>query len=76
MQLCRFYLPKHGDRLGLVIAGNVCDLTASGRPVLATFSTLLQASVARPIEALLKDVHLPDLPDARDGGPCLHVHRV
>lgn len=62
MQLCRFYHPDHGDRLGLLRGGEVYDLTASGKPSLATLSDLLRASIATPIEALLEDVALPGLP--------------
>ena len=57
IQLCRFYLPGHGARLGQVVAGTVVDLTASRRPEFATFSVLLRASVTTPIRALLQQVN-------------------
>ena len=62
IQLCRFYLPGHGARLGLVAAGSVVDLTASRRPEYATLSILLRASVATPIQALLQRVSASALP--------------
>lgn len=62
MQLCRFHLPGQGVRLGQSVAGNVYDLTASRQPAFAALSNLLQASVTTPIEALLHDVPLADLP--------------
>jgi 2-dehydro-3-deoxy-D-arabinonate dehydratase len=62
MQLCRFYSPHQGERLGLVVAENVCDLTASGRPYFATLAALLQASVTTPMGALLREVDRSGLP--------------
>ncbi|UCC61570.1 MAG: fumarylacetoacetate hydrolase family protein [Anaerolineae bacterium] len=62
MQLCRFTLPGQGHRLGLLAERTAYDLTASGWPALATLSALLQASITTPIEALLKDVDLTELP--------------
>jgi len=62
LQLCRFYLPGHGARLGQVVAGTVVDLTASRRPEYATLSLLLRASVATPIQALLQRVSASTLP--------------
>jgi len=62
MQLCRFYLPGQGARLGLVAGGSVVDLTASRRPEYATLSILLRASVATPIQALLQRVSGSALP--------------
>jgi len=62
MQLCRFYLPGQGARLGLVAGGSVVDLTASRRPEYATLSSLLRASVATPIQALLQRVSGSALP--------------
>jgi 2-dehydro-3-deoxy-D-arabinonate dehydratase len=62
MQLCRFHLPDHGDRLGQLVAGTLYDLTASGRPAFATLSALLQASVTTPIPHLLADLDPSDLP--------------
>jgi len=61
-QLCRFYLPGQGARLGLVAGGSVVDLTASRRPEYATLSILLRASVATPIQALLQRVSGSALP--------------
>jgi len=62
MQLCRFYLPDHGDRLGQLVTGKVYDLTSSGRPAFATLSALLQASVTTPISNMLEDLDLSELP--------------
>jgi 2-dehydro-3-deoxy-D-arabinonate dehydratase len=62
MQLCRFHLPNHGARLGLLIGDRVYDLTATGQSAFATLATLLQASTTTPIEAALRDVDLSDLP--------------
>ena len=62
MQLCRFYHPGQGDRLGQLVEGSVYDVTASGVPELATLSALLEASVATPIEVVLQGVPLKDLP--------------
>lgn len=71
MQLCRFHLPHQGIRLGGLVAGSVYDLTASEQPPFATLSALLQASVTTPIDALLRDVDLPDLPTyAYEGLDC------
>jgi 2-dehydro-3-deoxy-D-arabinonate dehydratase len=61
-QLCRFYLPDHGSRLGQVVDGMVYDLTASGRPALATITALLQTSVTTPISEVLQGVEPGDLP--------------
>lgn len=62
MMLCRFYLPDHGAHVGLLRDGQIHDLTASGRPHLATFAALLQMSVERPIPALVQEVDLGSLP--------------
>jgi 2-dehydro-3-deoxy-D-arabinonate dehydratase len=62
MQLCRFYLPGQGPRLGQIAAGAVYDLTASGLPRFATLASLLQASAATAIEALVEGVNLSTLP--------------
>jgi 2-dehydro-3-deoxy-D-arabinonate dehydratase len=62
IQLCRFYLPGQGARLGQVVAGSVVDLTASRRPEYAALSLLLRASVATPIQALLQRVSGSALP--------------
>jgi 2-dehydro-3-deoxy-D-arabinonate dehydratase len=62
MQLCRFYLPGHGDRLGLLVDEKVHDLTASGQSELMALSALLQASIAAPIERLLQAVDPTELP--------------
>ena len=62
MQIGCFYLPAHGRRLGLLDRGTIYDLTASDVPQLTTLTALLQASLATPIQTLLRDVSLPDLP--------------
>jgi 2-dehydro-3-deoxy-D-arabinonate dehydratase len=62
MQICRFHLPDRGARLGQIVAGEVCDLTASGQPALATLSAFLQASATTPAQALLHAVEIGDLP--------------
>ena len=62
MQLCRFYLPDQGARLGLLIGDRVYDLTATGQPAFATLTALLQASTATLIETALRDVDLSALP--------------
>jgi 2-dehydro-3-deoxy-D-arabinonate dehydratase len=48
--------------MGGLTDGTVCDLTASGRPHFATVSMFLQASVTTPMQVLLDEIHLPDLP--------------
>ncbi|MBC7251158.1 MAG: fumarylacetoacetate hydrolase family protein [Anaerolineae bacterium] len=62
MQLCRFYEPVQGARLGLRIASRVYDLTASGQPQFATLTALLQASDSTTIGPLLQQVDLSPLP--------------
>jgi 2-dehydro-3-deoxy-D-arabinonate dehydratase len=62
MQICRFHLPDRGARLGQIVAGDVCDLTASGQPALATLSAFLQASAVTSAQALLHAVGIRDLP--------------
>ena len=49
MQLCRFYSPDTGPRLGALAEGTVYDLSASGIPQLADVSALLQASLEAPL---------------------------
>ena len=61
-QLCRFYLPDQGARVGLIEGESICDLTASGLEPFATLTALLQASTAQPIDALLQEVVLSSLP--------------
>lgn len=61
-QLCRFYLPDQGARVGQVVDGSVYDLTASGLSPFVTLTALLQASTTQPVEALLQDVALSSLP--------------
>lgn len=61
-QLCRFYLPNQGARIGRVVDESVYDVTASGLSPFATITALLQASTARPIDAMLQDVALSSLP--------------
>jgi 2-dehydro-3-deoxy-D-arabinonate dehydratase len=65
MQLCRFYLPDQGARLGAVQDDALYDLTASGRPEVATLAALLQASTATPIATLLSELSLTELPTYR-----------
>jgi len=43
MRICRFHLPEVGARLGAVVGNDVYDLTASGRPELASLEALLSA---------------------------------
>jgi 2-dehydro-3-deoxy-D-arabinonate dehydratase len=62
MQLCRFYLPGQGPRLGQIAARAVYDLTASGLPHFATLAALLQASATTAIEALLQEASLSASP--------------
>jgi 2-dehydro-3-deoxy-D-arabinonate dehydratase len=61
-QLCRFYLPDQGARVGWVVDGNVYDLTASGLSPFSSLTALLQASTAQPIDALLQEVAPSSLP--------------
>jgi 2-dehydro-3-deoxy-D-arabinonate dehydratase len=62
MQLCRFFVPDLGPRLGQLVAGTVHDLTATGLPHLSSLASLLRASTTTPIVALLQGVSLPELP--------------
>jgi 2-dehydro-3-deoxy-D-arabinonate dehydratase len=62
MQLLRFHLPRLGARIGQLVASQVYDLTASGRPAFATLAAALQASVTTPIRELLEDLDLSHLP--------------
>jgi 2-dehydro-3-deoxy-D-arabinonate dehydratase len=64
MQLCRFYLPGVGPRLGRVMSHRIYDLTAADQRF-ATLSTLLRASVATPIAGLLREVEVDTLPSYR-----------
>lgn len=41
LQICRFFQPKAGSRLGALLDGQVYDLTATGQPVLASFDVWL-----------------------------------
>ncbi len=62
MQLCRFYLPDSGPRLGLLENSIVYDLVASNEPHFANLAALLQASTATDIKTLLRKVALATLP--------------
>ena len=62
MQLCRFVLAGQEPRTGLLSDDRVYDLSASGIPEAASISAVLQASVSRPIAALLGGVDLARLP--------------
>ncbi len=62
MQLCRFFSPNQGPRIGLLIDDRVYDLSASSRPELQSLAALLQASVSRPLGTLLGDSDLSRLP--------------
>lgn len=62
MQLCRFYVPTQGARLGLLIDDTVYDLTASRRDEVATLAALLRASTTTPPAELLNAVARGDLP--------------
>ncbi len=61
-QICRFYLPDDGVRLGGLDASVVYDLTASGLPHFASLTALLQASLTSSIRALLQEANLSTLP--------------
>jgi 2-dehydro-3-deoxy-D-arabinonate dehydratase len=65
IQLCHFYLPGQGARLGQLVAGSIYDLTASGQPPFASLTALLQASLTTPIRALLQEITLSALPACR-----------
>ena len=60
MQICRFYIPGLGARLGLVVDGQVSDLTASGAGHFSSMSALLQASERTLIRVLLRDANVAD----------------
>jgi len=62
MKLCRFYLPGQGARLGQVVDNVVYDLTDSGVPYVASLAALLRASTEAPMETLLGNIRLSDLP--------------
>jgi 2-dehydro-3-deoxy-D-arabinonate dehydratase len=62
LQLCRFYVPEQGARLGQINGEQVYDLTASARPHLASLAALLQASASAEIASLLQEVDLARLP--------------
>ncbi len=62
MQICRFYVPGVGTRLGLVDGLAVRDLTASGQSSLSSLAAFLQASATARIQALLENVGLSVLP--------------
>jgi 2-dehydro-3-deoxy-D-arabinonate dehydratase len=62
MQLCRFYVPNSGLRLGALVEGTVYDLSASGVPQLSEMSALLQASLQAPLAKWLAQADLASLP--------------
>jgi len=62
MQICHYYLPGIGPRVGRVVEGKVIDLTASKLPHFATLSSLLQASTKHPIKDLLSEMDGSELP--------------
>jgi len=62
MQLCRFYSPGTGPRLGALVEGTVYDLSASGVAQLAEMSALLQASLEAPLAEWLVQADLASLP--------------
>ena len=62
MKVVRFSIPDAGARLGLWVGEAVYDLSASGRPELASLAALLQASAEASIGALLADVDRSALP--------------
>lgn len=62
MQLCRFYLPRQGARLGQVVGEDVRDLTASAEPAFASFETLVRSSVVEAVETSLASLGSRDLP--------------
>jgi 2-dehydro-3-deoxy-D-arabinonate dehydratase len=61
-QLCRFYLPNRGARVGWVVDGSIYDLTASGLSPFVSLTALLQTSTVQPVDTLLRDVTLSSLP--------------
>ncbi len=61
-KLCRFHIPQHGARLGMLIGDEVYDLTSSGIPQLTTFSRLLRATTSERVDDLLRSVDLDALP--------------
>jgi 2-dehydro-3-deoxy-D-arabinonate dehydratase len=62
MQVCRFFLPGQGIRLGRLLDGDVFDLTASGMARFANLAALLEASVETPIPDLLEQLAMAELP--------------
>jgi 2-dehydro-3-deoxy-D-arabinonate dehydratase len=62
MQLCRFFDPDLGARLGAVLDERVVDLSASDQQPFASFSALLHASTSTPLPALLDGLELSALP--------------
>lgn len=62
MQLCHFYHPSLGRRIGRIAGDKVVDLTASGLPHFATLTALLQASTTTPIGTLVQEASLSGLP--------------
>lgn len=62
MQLCRFYLPDLGSRIGLLLDSIVIDLTASDVPCVSSFATLLRASAESSLISLVSEIETVDLP--------------
>jgi 2-dehydro-3-deoxy-D-arabinonate dehydratase len=62
MQICRFFVPERGVRLGRWVENRVFDLTASGQPAFDSLSSLLQSSVTTPLPQLLSEIDLTPLP--------------
>jgi len=62
MQLCRFFLPDLGSRVGLLLDSAVIDLTASHVPYVSSLAALLHASTERSLIGLVSDIETSDLP--------------
>jgi len=62
MQLCRFYLPGQGARIGQLENGDVLDLSTSEVTHLSSLAALLQASAQRPIRSIISEVDTSKLP--------------
>ncbi|NLE43733.1 MAG: 2-hydroxyhepta-2,4-diene-1,7-dioate isomerase [Chloroflexi bacterium] len=62
MQLCRFFLPGEGPRLGQIIGHTVFDISASGDPRLGTVADLVQASLETPVINILGEIDRSTVP--------------
>lgn len=77
MQVCRFFLPERGPRLGRLVEGRVYDLTASGLEHFSSLAALLQASLSMDIGTLVESVNISALPvymyNELDRAPAAHL---